>query len=281
MKRRETRPLHPDELNLLMAIARQLAVAAEREVLQERARQTEQLQESERLYQTILNTVSHELRTPLTAIIGNASALANEQIATDPAHRGQLSVELISNAERLNRVVSNLLDMSRLSSGKLVLARDWHDLNDLISVTLDAHKSTLATHQISVRLSDDLPLVKIDFQLFQQALVNLLMNATAYTKPGTIVEVAAFVAGPELVITVTDHGSGLPPEALPHIFEMFYRAPGARPGGAGIGLAIAKGIVELHGGSIAAENVPTGGARFTITLSIEPQPQLPKARSEK
>lgn len=280
LKRGESRSLPPDELNLVMAVARQLAVAAERELLQERAQRIQQLAESERLYQTILNSVSHELRTPLTAIIGNASALGNEQIAADTSRRRQLSSEIITNADRLNRVVSNLLDMSRLSSGKMVLKRDWHDLSDLVSVTVDSQRSALADHVLSVRLADALPLVRVDFQLIQQALANVLVNAAMYTPRDSAIEVRAHVAGRMIELTVTDHGPGLPSDAIPHLFEMFYRIPGSKPGGAGIGLAIAKGIIEIHGGAIDAENLSNGGARFTIKLPIDVQPQVPPSRSE-
>ncbi len=279
-KPRENAYLSQDEENLLMTASRLLAVAAERELLQERSRKLHQVAESERLYQTILNTVSHELRTPLTAIIGNASALGNDQIATDPASRRQLSTEIIANAERLNRVVSNLLDMSRLSSGKLVLKQDWHDLSDLISVTLDAHKTALADHQVLVRIADPLPLVRIDFQLLQQALANLLLNAGIYTPPGAQIVVSACVVGREIELTVSDNGPGLPPEAIPHLFDMFYRVPGSKAGGAGIGLAITKGIVEVHGGTVTVRNISTGGACFAIKLPLEVQPQIPSGRSE-
>jgi two-component system sensor histidine kinase KdpD len=272
--------LGQDEENLLMTASRLLAVAAERELLQERSRKMHQIAESERLYQTILNTVSHELRTPLTAIIGNASALGNDQIATDPASRRQLSTEIIANAERLNRVVSNLLDMSRLSSGKLVLKRDWYDLSDLISVTLDANRTALADHQVSVRIDGALPLVRVDFQLFQQALANLLLNAGIYTPPKTQIEVGARVVAREIELIVSDNGPGLPQEAIPHLFDMFYRVPGSKTGGAGIGLAITKGIVEVHGGTVTARNTPTGGACFAIKLPLEMQPQVPVDRSE-
>lgn len=279
-KPRTNKHLTHDEENLLMAASRLLAVAAERELLQERSRKMQQLAESERLFQTILSTVSHELRTPLTAIIGNASALSNDQIASDAVSRRQLSTEIIANAERLNRVVSNLLDMSRLSSGKLVLKLDWHDLSDLISVTLDAQKTALSDHRIAIELADTLPLARVDFQLLQQALGNLLLNAGIYTPAKAKIEVGARVVGREIELTVSDNGPGLPFEAIPHLFDMFYRVPGSKPGGAGIGLAITKGIVEAHGGSIVATSVPTGGACFTIKLPVDVQPEVPPGRSE-
>lgn len=268
--------LMQDERNLLSSVCRQLAIAVERELLQEQSRQMQQLAESERLYQTILNSVSHELRTPLTAIIGNASALSNNQIASDPASRQQLSDEIIKNGERLNRVVSNLLDMSRLSSGKLSLKRDWHEVGDLISVVLDSQKTTLSGHNVVTRIAENLPLVRVDFQLFQQALSNLLLNVATYTAPGTTVEIEARATGSSLQLTVSDNGPGLPEASIPHLFEMFYRVPGSPSGGAGIGLSITKGIVEVHGGTVIVSNRPSGGTCFTITLPIEQQPQMPQ-----
>ncbi|MFZ1684167.1 MAG: sensor histidine kinase KdpD [Candidatus Zixiibacteriota bacterium] len=279
-KPRGARTLSQDEENLLMAVARQMAVAAERELLQERSSRIQQLAESERLYQTILSSVSHELRTPLTAIIGNASALSNSQIAADPSNRQQLADDIVENAERLNRVVSNLLDMSRLNSGKLSLKRDWHDLRDLITVTLSAQKSMLAKHHLSVNLAESLPLVRIDFQLFQQALTNLVLNAAGYTPEGTTIEVGARIFERTFVVNVSDNGPGLPEDSIPHLFEMFYRVPGSRAGGAGIGLAITQGIIEAHGGTITARNLPTGGACFTISLPLERQPEMPQNRGE-
>ncbi len=265
-----------EEENLLFTVARQLAVSMERELFQERSRRMQQLAESERLYQTILNSVSHELRTPLTAIIGNASALSNSRIASDPSSRQQMTEEIVKNAERLNRVVSNLLDMSRLNSGKLTLKRDWHEIGDLLSVVLDSQKTALSGHKVVMRIAENLPLVRVDFQLFQQALSNLLFNAATYTAPGTIVEIEAKAAGRSLRVSVSDNGPGVPEGSIPHLFEMFYRVPGSLSGGAGMGLAITKGIVEAHGGTVMVSNRLSAGACFTITLPIEQQPEMPR-----
>jgi two-component system, OmpR family, sensor histidine kinase KdpD len=275
-KPQEKRQLHQDEESLLMTVARQLALAVERELYQERARQMQQLAESEQLYQTILSSVSHELRTPLTAIIGNASALTNSHIAADPGSRQQLSEDIVKSALRLNRVVSNLLDMSRLSSGKLSLRQDWNEIGDLISVTLDSQKATLSGHKVVVRIAENLPLVRLDFQLFQQALSNLLVNAAGYTVPGTTVDIDASVNGRFLQIVVSDNGPGIPDESIPHLFEMFYRVPGSPSGGAGIGLAITKGIIEAHHGTISVGRALSGGAQFTISIPTEAQPQMPQ-----
>jgi two-component system sensor histidine kinase KdpD len=125
-----------------------------------------------------------------------------------------------------------------------------------------------------------MPLVRVDFQLFQQALANLLLNASIYTAPKTQIEVGARVVAREIELTVSDNGPGLPQEAIPHLFDMFYRVQGSKTGGAGIGLAITKVVVEVHGGTVTASNIPTGGACFTIILPLEMQPQLPADRSE-
>jgi two-component system sensor histidine kinase KdpD len=267
--------LSQDDENLLLSVARQLAVAAERELFQERSRKLQQLAESEKLYKAILNSVSHELRTPLTAIIGNASALLNSQIASDADSRLQLSQGILNSADRLNRVVSNLLDMSRLSSGTLSLKKDWHEAADLVAVALEAQKSSLAGYRVSMHIEENLPLVRVDFQLLLQAIRNLLINAEAYTPAGSTIDIAARSTGKYVELSVSDNGPGLPQDSLPHLFEMFYRVPGSPAGGTGIGLAIAKGVVEIHDGTITASNRPEGGARFTISLPIEPQPQMP------
>lgn len=240
----------------------------------------QQLAESEKLYKTILNSVSHELRTPLTAIMGNASALLNCQIASDHDSRVQLSQDIMNSADRLNRVVSNLLDMSRLSSGTLSLTKDWHEAADLVAVALEAQKSALAGHHVTTQIEEGLPLVRVDFQLLSQALRNLLINAASYTPQDSAINVTVKSTGKCVELSVSDNGPGLPKDSLAHLFEMFYRVPGSPAGGTGIGLAIAKGVVEAHGGSIRVINRSEGGACFTISLPLDPQPQMPREQGE-
>jgi two-component system sensor histidine kinase KdpD len=265
-----------EEEDLLMAVAQQMAIALEREVLHQRAIETERLRESERLHQTIIDSVSHELRTPLTGIIGAASALRDERIAASTETRKKLAEELVNNAQRLNRVVANLLDMSRLSSGVLRLSRDWHDVNDLIALAIDSNQHALTGRGISCEIPDSLPLVRVDFHLFEQAIGNLLVNAATYTPAGTAIQLKGEVKGDQLAISVIDAGRGIPEDSLPHLFDRFYRVPGTAPSGTGTGLAIVKAVVELHGGRVDARNRPEGGANFTITLPIEPQPEMPR-----
>jgi two-component system sensor histidine kinase KdpD len=163
--------------------------------------------------------------------------------------------------------------MTRLESGKVKPRLEWCDVADLIHVTVRRDERELSKHQTSVALAPPLPLVKMDFVLIENALSNLLLNAANYTPPGTTVEVRAAVHNGELAITVADRGPGLPEESLPHVFEKFYRVPGAPAGGTGLGLSIVKGLVEAHGGRVEARNRPGGGAEFAICLPLTGAPE--------
>lgn len=268
--------LSQEDQNLLSAVCHQLSVAIEREHLREISRLAERLEESEKLHQTILDSVSHEIRTPLTAIIGAASALADENISNEPRVRGEISRELIETALRLDRVVNNLLDMSRLSTGALTLNRDWHDVQDLISLTLTELGDTLSKHKLEVSLPTDLPLLQIDLQLFVQVLTNIILNAASYSPARSTILVTANLRGADVELSVSDQGNGVQYDLLPHIFDKFYRVPGSEAGGTGLGLAVAKSIVEMHGGKIEAHNRPEGGLRIEIRLPVDQQPELPK-----
>ena len=269
------RRLTQDEENLLSAVAYQLALLLERERLQAEAQETERLRESETLLQAVVDSVSHELRTPLTAISGTASALSADEVAVDPMHRRQLVGELLVMTERLNRVVGNLLDMSRLSSGMMTLQKDWHDPLDLISVALDTTQREMANHEVRMETDDDLPLLRVDFQFMTQAVANILSNAAAYSPKGTPIEIGCRNAGNWLRIAISDSGPGIPDSELRKIFSKFYRVPGAPAGGVGLGLAITKVIVEAHGGRLTANNRQPSGACFEIALPVETQPEVP------
>jgi two-component system sensor histidine kinase KdpD len=182
--------------------------------------------------------------------------------------------EIQEAAGRLNRLVGNLLSMTRLESGHVKAKLDWCDVADLVQVTLKDIEKDLVRHKVTVGLAPGLPLVRMDFVLMQQVLTNLLLNASLHTPPGTAVQVHAAVEADTLTLTVADNGPGLPPDALPHIFDKFYRAPAAPAGGTGLGLAIVKGFVEAQGGHVKAENRPGGGAVFTIRLPIGKAPPV-------
>jgi two-component system sensor histidine kinase KdpD len=182
--------------------------------------------------------------------------------------------EIQEAARRLNRLVGNLLSMTRLESGHVKVNLDWCDVADLVQVTVKELQKDLAQHRVTVGISRGLPLVRMDFVLMQQALANLLLNAAVHTPLGTAVQVSAAVEADALALTVADNGPGLPPDALPLIFDKFYRAPAAPAGGTGLGLAIVKGFVEAQGGKVTAENRPAGGASFTIRLPLAKAPPI-------
>jgi two-component system sensor histidine kinase KdpD len=255
--------------DLLETFARQAALVLDRVELRSAAEHSRLLAESEKFSRTLLNSISHELRTPLAASTSAASVLAATDSLTLEQRRGLIGEIQEANA-RLNRIVGNLLDVARLESGQVRPRLDWHDARDLVQTTLRELQRELATHPVKQEMPDTPLLVRLDFSLMQHALGNLLLNAATHTPAGTLIEVQAQLADEALVLSVADHGPGIPPEWLPRIFEKFFRAPTAPTGGSGLGLTIVKGFVEAHGGAIAVENRPDGGARFTIRL---PQPE--------
>ncbi len=170
--------------------------------------------------------------------------------------------------------------MSRLESGALQLKKDWHELNDLVGVVLETHKLVLSHHRIITALAENLPLVRVDFRLFEQALSNLILNAATYSPDGTTIEISGRKSGELVELAVADSGPGIPEDSQARLFDKFYRVPGSPTGGTGIGLAIARSIVESHSGTIEVRNRATGGACFMIRLPIERQPQTPPREKE-
>jgi two-component system sensor histidine kinase KdpD len=182
--------------------------------------------------------------------------------------------EIQEASKRLNRLVGNLLNMTRLESGHVQPKLDWCDVADLIQATLKEIERDTSRNKISIEAPPDLPLVRMDFVLMQQALTNLLLNAAIHTPPGTQVQVRAAIDSDTLLLSVSDNGPGLPADVVPYIFDKFYRAPSAAAGGTGLGLAIVKGFVEAQGGQVEAEKKPGGGARFVIRLPITKPPPV-------
>jgi two-component system, OmpR family, sensor histidine kinase KdpD len=256
----------PEQESFLQNIIYQLSMRIEREnlsVSNQKARLTE---ESERLYRILLNSISHELRTPLTAITGASSSMLDEAVEARPETRRALSEEIRKASERLNRLVDNLLDMSRLESGMLKLNRQRYDLGDLVSVVIRRLENELRSHAVKVTIDEDMPMISIDFALMEQVLSNLIFNAVLHTPAGTVISIKGSMHDNTAMITVSDTGPGLSENDIPHLFDKFHRGDRAVSGGTGLGLSICKGIVEAHGGSITAGNDPQGGAIFRIDL---------------
>jgi two-component system sensor histidine kinase KdpD len=261
--------LTPDQRLLLDAFASQAALAVERAQLAEQARQAEVLQATEKLQTALLNSISHDLRTPLVSILGALTSLQEDGFQPDEATRRSLVENARQEAERLNRFVGNLLDMTRIEARALKVSRDPCDLQDVIGAALEPLDERLRGRTLRVEVPPDLPLVPMDFVLMAQVLVNLLDNALKYSPASAPIEVRARVEDSQAVIEIADHGIGVPREDLERVFDKFYRVQ--RPGqvtGTGLGLSICKGIVEAHGGRIWAQNRPGGGTLITVALPL-------------
>ena len=267
-------PLSLEQNNLLEALVRQAALVIDRQRLHEAAQQSHLAAESERLSRTLLDSISHEMRTPIAAIASAASGLSDAGLNTRPDFTRALLGEIKEAGARLNRLVGNLLDIARVESGHVKPNLDWCDVGDLINVTVKGIARELASHKLDIVISPEVPLVRMDFVLMEQALTNLLLNAAVHTPPGTPIQISANPADGELALTVTDKGPGIPADSLPRIFEKFYRAPGAQTGGTGLGLSIVKGFVEAQNGHVEAVNRPGGGAAFTLFLPLAETPVL-------
>ena len=257
---------------LLETFASQIALSIERELLDEAAEQTTMLQESERLFTTLLNSISHELRTPIATITGAASSLLDPQMGGHAPTRTQLAADIQDAGNRLNRLVANLLDMSRLESGQLRLKLEWCDLGDVVGVAVERLDHCLGGRPVAIGQAAAVPLVRLDFVLMEQVFVNLLDNACAYTPPGSPIDIAIDHVGRSVIVTITDHGPGLSADDLDHVFDKFYRSADAATGGTGLGLSICRGLVEAHGGTLTANNAPGAGARFTVRLPADAAP---------
>ena len=263
----------PEQRQLVQAFASQAALAIERATLAEEARQAWERVEAEFLRNTLLSGVSHELRTPLAAIAGAASTLLQTGDALAADSKVELLDTIYSEAERMERLITNLLDMTRLESGGLLVRKEWHPLQEIVGSALHHLDRRLRGRAVRTEIPDDLPLVHIDGLSMEQVLVNLIDNAIEYAPSDSPIEITARVNEKEIAIEVADHGPGLPPGTETRVFEKFFRArPTDTRRGIGLGLAISRGIIEAHGGAIAASNRPGGGAVFTITLPRDATP---------
>jgi len=265
--------LSVERMDLLEAFAGQSAVVIERMLLAQEAQKTQLEVEGERMRSLLLSSVSHDLRTPLAGITGAASSLVEGEASLNPETRRELAQSILDEAERLNRLLGNLLSMTRIEAGGMRLQREWQPMEEVVGAALNRLETALRNHPVEVRVPDDLPLVPVDGVLVEQVLVNLLENALKYTPDGTAIEVAAWAQGEGVVVEVADRGPGIPKEDQERVFEKFYRGPHTHDRrGVGLGLPICRGIIEAHEGRIWVENRPGGGASFRFFL---PRPGSP------
>jgi two-component system sensor histidine kinase KdpD len=263
--------LSPDESRLLDALGDQTAVAIERIDLAEDIDEVRLTAETERLRNALLTSISHDLRTPLASILGAASSLRSYGSLHDDASREELLATIQEEAERLNRFVGNLLDMTKLESGVLALRWQMIDIADIVGTALRRSARILAEHRVTLDLAADLPELRADFTLLEQVLVNLIDNAAKYSAEGTEITIRSRTRTGAVTIDVIDEGSGLTPGEEERIFDKFYRlnTEDRRRAGTGLGLAICRGFVEALGGGIGASNRgDRQGAIFTVTLPI-------------
>jgi two-component system sensor histidine kinase KdpD len=269
---RESQGRHFDRADdrLLSVAAAQIGLALERARLRQEATESELLRRTDELKTALLRAVSHDLRTPLASIMASAGSLRQEDVEWSRSERREFAETIEHEAERLNRIIGNLLDLSRMETGSLQPKKGWYDVASLVDDVVGRLRTTCAEHVVKVEVEPDLPPVPLDYIEIDQVLSNLLENAVKYTPPGTQIEVGAHRQDGEVVIEVADNGPGIPRASLPRLFDPFYRAEqrGQQVAGTGLGLAVARGIIEAHGGRIWAENRRAGGARFTFALPL-------------
>jgi two-component system sensor histidine kinase KdpD len=258
-----------EQRSRLEALSTQGALALERAVLAREAEASALRAKTEEMRSSLLSAVSHDLRTPLAAITGAVSALRDESARITGEQRGDLLATIAEEAERLERLVGNLLEMTQVESGSLRVRREWVPLEEIVGAALTRMERSLGARPIRVSMAPELPLLSVDPVLFQQVFVNLLENALKYTPPGSEIEIEGGARGDGVTIEVKDRGPGIPPGDEARVFEKFYRGAHPAVAGAGLGLAICKGIVEAHGGTIEAENRAGGGALFRIVLQSQ------------
>jgi two-component system sensor histidine kinase KdpD len=271
--------ISPNEIRLFQTFASQGALALERAWLTQTESRARVLEESDRLKSAILSSVSHELRTPLSTIKAAASSLRGKEVSWDSPARADLVAAIDDEADHLNMLVGNLLDMSRIESGALKPKREWNILPEIVGSVLARMKNLAAEHRIEVDVPESLPLVPVDYVQVEQVFTNLVSNSLKYAPANTVVCIRARRENELIHIQVSNQGPQVPSEHLERIFDKFYRITAAdRVTGTGLGLSICKGIIEAHGGNIWAENVPDGLAfNFTLPLTWDgaKPPQLP------
>jgi two-component system, OmpR family, sensor histidine kinase KdpD len=279
---RYDRAVDPDDIDhrrLVESLAHQAALAIESARFAREREEARLLGERERLQSILLSSISHDLRTPLASILGSASTLRDPEAHYAEETRQELLTTIQEEAERLNRFVGNLLDTTRLESGKLTLNRDWIDASDLLGTAVAQTGTTLREHSLAWDMEPALPLLHLDFVLVTQVFINLLDNAAKYSPAGTTITLSARREEEGVVLSVTDRGIGIPAADLDRIFDRFYRVErGDRQiAGTGLGLSICRGIVEEQGGRIAASCPGPEGTGSVLSVRFpvgEPPPLM-------
>ncbi len=274
--RRDHRPFTAEERTVIATFADQAAVALDRLSLLREAQRAEVLARTDELKTALMSAVSHDLKTPIASIMASVTSLLEKDIHWDAETERDFLQGIYDEARRLNSLVGNLLDMSRIEGGALHPEKDWYSIEEVVQTVVQRLEPRLAGHTLAVDVEPNLPLALFDYTEMDQVLTNLVENALKYTPSGSIILISARGVDEYLEVKVEDNGPGVPSEHLGRLFDKFYRA-GLRTGssGTGLGLAIAKGFVEAHGGIIRASNRPEGGLKVIFTLPLATPPNIP------
>jgi len=286
VRKPDVRP-DPDQERLLATMANGVAIALEQERLSQEEQAAAVVRESDRLKSALLSSVSHDLRTPLAGITAAIGSLLRRDVRWNEEDRQIFLADIDLEADRLTRLVSNLLDLSRIEAGAIQPRKEWENVGELTSRVIHRLEPQLANHRIMRNVPDALPLVRLDAVQIEQVLTNLLENAAKYSSPGAAITISAHVTDePDststLRISVADLGPGIALSEQERIFDKFYRVTGSTTpmSGTGMGLAIVKGLVEAHGGRVMVESTPRRGSTFSVLLPVErgaTVPQMPVA----
>ncbi len=236
---------------------------------EKKARDREEKEKTIKLYNTLLNSLSHELRTPISTIIGAIDTIKEQVDKLSDKHKFELYTEIEIAGLRLNRQVQNLLNMSRLEAGVLQPKLDWCDMAELIKSIILGNQKEAVNHHIEFHPKENESLYKVDRGLIETIIYNILHNAILYTPKSSTIRIELSQERGSCVVVISDNGKGFPENELGFVFDKFYRLPQTLPGGTGLGLSIVKGFAEAHNGTIALENIKTGGAKFTLRIPAE------------
>lgn len=251
---------------LIAQVINYLTITMRRHILAARQAQVEA--ETEKCRNMLLLSISHDLRTPLAGIMGSASSLIEDGQRLEPKPREELTKSIYHESARLCRIINNILQIARLDSGINKLAKQSHDLEEIIGAVLNKLENSLANRSLRTYLPESIPLIQIDHVLIEQVFINLLENAHKYSAAETPIEIHLEIQPQHVLIKVADCGPGIHPAELTAIFNKFYRNERSPKKGFGLGLSICKSIIVAHHGAIWAENRAGGGAQFLFTLPL-------------
>lgn len=268
-----------EQVHILESFANQTAMALERAFLAKEAQQAQLQIEKEILRNTLLSSVSHDLRTPLAAITGAGTTLLQNTDLLTAENQSELLQTIVEESAHLNRIIRNVLDMTRLESGGLKMTREWQSIEEIVGAVTNRMAEQFLTHPLGINLPHDLPLIPCDELLIEQVMRNLLENATKHTPAGTEISLSAQAIKENLQVTIADNGPGIPESDHERIFEKFVRGNQAN-GGVGLGLAICREIISIHGGRIWVDTHFDGGSSFSFTLPLAPMPPIERDQEE-